>query len=85
MAAFTIFKYDDETLDGSYTNSCYISSPDVSDSEKASPEQLTVSTIVGLIDDTKDDTKEVNGERILLLLITIVLFGLVPQNLINWN
>lgn len=62
MAAFTIFKCDEATLDGSYTNSCYISSPDVSDSEKVSPEQLTVSTIVGLADDTKDDTKDANGE-----------------------
>lgn len=66
MADFKIFdtsSLNEDNMDGTYINACFPSSIDISECGKASPEQLTVSTIVGLIDETKEPTKDGDGKR----------------------
>lgn len=56
MADFKILDTSsiNEEIDETYVNPCFSSTLDIPESGKASPEQLTVSTIIGLADETKD-------------------------------
>lgn len=73
MAGFKILEtpsINEENVDETYVNPCFSSTLDISsDSDKVSPEQLTVSTIIGLSDDTKD-SKISDG------IITIIFYNL---------
>lgn len=65
MADFKILdtsSLSEENVDETYVNPCYSSALD-SESGKASPVQSTVTTIVGLIDDTKEPTKNGDGKN----------------------
>lgn len=64
MANFKILdtsSLSEENFEERYINPCF-PSLDATESGKASPEQLTVSTIVGFESDAKEPTKVAEGE-----------------------